>query len=259
MSAYKIQATKNYRLFTRSADNRETDIGKHSKLKVSMQKYGFIRAFPLVCHKNESGQLVIKDGQHRLAVAEELGLTVYWVQEEIDFDIALVNCTAKVWQLRDYAATFANKGLKSYQQAIDFAAINRVPLGTAVALLSGVTTFSAVQEKFSCGEFVVKDLAWAEKVASVYVPLTNLSPTIKSSRMIEACMAVCRVKEFAPQRLVAGAEKLRDKLVPYTTRDAYLDLFETLYNYYHKQLFGLKAAALMAMKERNVTKKKKAS
>lgn len=72
----------------------------------------------------------------------------------------------------------------------------------------------------------------------------------KGARLTEACMAACRVPGFDAKRLLAGAERCRERLVPYATRDAYLDLLETLYNWGRKQLVGLKALAVMALRER---------
>ena len=117
----KITATKNYRLFHRSDENRALNLKKHKKLYESMRLYGFLPSFPIVCYRDAKGNLVVKDGQHRLAIAEELGLPVYYVEESIDFDVAVVNCTPKGWTLVDYAQKFAANGVSSYQEHLDFA------------------------------------------------------------------------------------------------------------------------------------------
>jgi hypothetical protein len=75
-------------------------------------------------------------------------------------------------------------------------------------------------------------------------------------------MAVCRVEEFDPERLLHNAAKCRDKLVSYSTRDAYLGMLEQIYNFNRRQLVGLTALATMAMRERSATvasKKNKAA
>jgi len=92
-------------------------------------------------------------------------------------------------------------------------------------------------------------------VAALYVPLVGLSKAVRNDHMLSACMAVCRVPDFDAKRLLSGAEKCRDKLVSYSTRDAYLDLLETLYNFSRSKLVGLKATAMMAMRDRNATTK----
>lgn len=257
MSAKKIQSTKNYRLFERhSSENRPLDIKKHKKLLESMKLYGFLECFPIVVVRNEKGQLIVKDGQHRLTIAETLGIAVHFVEESVDFDVAVVNSTAKVWVVRDYAGKHAANGLKQYQEGIDFADRHSLPVGTAFSLLAGTTSFSNVQDAFMDGSWKIKDRDWADAVAGTYGPLVAMSPVMKNARFIEACMAACRVSGFDAARLIAGAERCREKLVAYSTRDAYLDMMEAVYNFNRKNLVGLKAAAVMAMRERNLNGRK---
>ena len=256
MSATKISSTKNYRLFERHSDeNRPLDIKTHKKLMESMKLYGFLKCFPIVVVRNDKGQLIVKDGQHRLVIAETIGCPVHFVEESVNFDVAIVNSAAKVWLLRDYAQKHAANGLKSYTEGMEFADLHGLPLGTAIALLSGTTSFGNVQSSFIDGSWKVKDRKWADAVAQTYVPLVAMSASVRNARFIEACMSVCRVEGFDVTRLISGAERCREKLVAYSTRDAYLDMIEVIYNFGRKQLVGLKTAALMAMKERNFIRK----
>jgi hypothetical protein len=250
MSSLKINSTKNYRLFTRSSDNRDTNPGRRRRLKLSMQKYGFLPYFPIVC-KRVDGKLVVMEGQHRLAIAETLGIAVHWVEADKDFDIAEVNSTAEVWRVRDYAEKFSKNGLTAYTDGLEFAKTHRLPITIAFALLSGNATWSSVVGQFISGAFKIKDRPYAEMVAGLYGPLTALSPDIKNARCLQACIAVCRVKEFEPGRLIHGATKCREKLVSYSTREAYLGLFEELYNFNRQRLFGLRAAATQVMRSRS--------
>ncbi len=247
----KITATKSYRLFGRSGENRPVDLKKHKKLYDSMRRYGFLSCFPIVCVRDDSGNLVVKDGQHRLAIAEELGLPVFYVIEDTDFDVAVINCTPKPWTLRDYAQKFAENGVSAYREGIEFAEQHGLPIGTAFALLGGTTTFSNIQGSFIDGTLKMRDREWADAVASVYCSVVTLSRHVSNARFIEACMAACRVEEFDIARMIRGAERCREKLVSYSTRDAYLDMMEEVYNYGRKQLVALKVSALQAMRNRN--------
>lgn len=256
-STRKIQATKNYRLFERSMENRPLDMKKHRKLEQSMKAYGFLPCFPIVCCRNGDKHLIVKDGQHRLAVAETLGLPVHWTEEAIDFDVAVVNSTAKTWVLADYAQKHAANGKKAYKDGLEFVQIHGLPVGTAFSLLGGVTSFSAVSSRFIDGTFVIKDRQWADSVAGIYGPLVQFCPAMKNARFVEACMYVCRVDGFDPKRLLHNAERCREKLVAYRTRDAYLDMLEEVYNFGRAKLVGLKAEATMAMRNRNPAKQAK--
>lgn len=252
----QIKETRNYRMFRLSEENRSLDLKKHKNLKESMQKYGFLRCFPLACYQNGQPGLILKDGQHRLAIAEELGLPVFYTVETTNFDVAFVNCTPKPWTLRDYAQKYAANGLLQYQVGLDFAERHSLPLGTAFALLAGVTAFTNCPG-FHDGTFEIRDQEWADKVASTYSTLVAMSKKLKTARFIEAVMACCRVDEFDPSRLIRGAERCRDRLVAYSTRDAYLEMLEEVYNFGRKELVALRINAIQAMKDRCVGSSKK--
>lgn len=258
MPTTKISTTKNYRLFERhSSENRPTDITKHRKLEKSMKLYGFLKCYPIVVVRNDKGQLIVKDGQHRLLIAEMLGLAVHFIEETVDFDVAVVNSTALVWKLRDYAQKHAANGLKAYTEGMEFSDQYGLPIGTAFALLAGTTTFTNCQNAFVDGTWKVKDRQWAESVAGIYGPLVQMGPSMKNARFLEACMAVCRAEGFEAHRLIANAERCREKLVAYSTKDAYLDMIESVYNFGRKQLLGLKTLAVMAMRKRGEKFQKK--
>jgi len=251
MAKGTIATTNNYRLFVSSGNNRPLNLNARKQLRMSMKLYGFLKSFPLSCMRGSHGKLVVLDGQHRLALAEELGLPVHYVIEDVDYDVAMVNGGQAQWTPKDYAMRYAAQGNAHYIEGLQFVDQHKVPLTLGFALLYGTTTFANIRGAFMRGTFVVKDRAWADTVASLYTTLTDLSREIKGSRFLEACMAVCRVDGFDPARLATGAKRCRDKLVAYATRDAYLDMLEDAYNFGRKTLFPLKIEALQAMRERN--------
>ncbi len=259
MPSPKIQATKNYALFSRSAQNRDTDIKRHKGLMRSMQKYGFLPCFPIVCTRDKNGGMEVKEGQHRLAIAQSLGIQVWYVVVDTDFDVAEINNTAKGWKLRDYAEVHARNGVAAYEDGLRFADEYKLTIGTAFSLLAGTTCRRQYMPSFIAGTFKVKDRTWAASVAGIYAPLLGMAKCLRTARFVEACMAVCRVKGFDQKRLIGGAERCREKLVAYSTRDAYLDMLEQLYNFGRRELVPLKTLALTAMRDRSSVAKKKAA
>ncbi len=250
----KIQVTKNYRLFNRGLDeiedNRDLEPGRHKKLKESMKQYGFLWYFPVVCYRLK-GKLYIKDGQHRLLLSEEMGLPVYYVVTETDFDVAIVSSAAKPWIMSDYIEKYIRKGDEHYREGKEFCEQFGISLGTGFALLMGLVGGSHAANTVRDGQFKIKEREWAQSVASLYVQLCALSVSLRKKQFLSACMALFRVDDFDPKRLIEGAENCREKLVAYATRDAYLAMLEDVYNYRRHNLVGLKAAALTAMKNRN--------
>ena len=251
-----ITATKNYRLFRLSDENRVLDPDKHRKLRDTMREYGFLQSFPIVCVRDSKKQLVVKDGQHRLAIAEELGLTVHYVIETVNFDVAKINCTSKVWAARDYAEKYAAHGNKDYIEGLALCDDYKLPIGIGFGLLAGTVSFTNVQDDFQQGKSCVKDRDYALAVASLYTAMGELSSDLKNVRFLQACMAVCRVQGFDASRLISGAKKRREKLVSYSTRDAYLEMIEDAYNFNRKYLVSLRIEAQKAMRDRNAGVKK---
>lgn len=256
----KVNVTKDYRMFSRSAENRVLTPKKHKKLERSMKQYGYLPCYPIICHRNPvTKKLEVKDGQHRLALAETLGLPVYWIEETIDFDVAVVNSTAKVWAIRDYAEKYAANGVRAYIDGLEFTERHGIPIGVAFAILAGNTTFNNIESDFQNGSFKIKDRPWAESVVGVYGPLVEMAPASKNANLLAACMAICRVPNFDAKRLLQNAGRCREKLVSYSTREAYLDMLEHVYNFGRAKLIGLKAEATMAMRDRNATNAAKKS
>ena len=72
-----LQSTINYNLFELHDLNR--DVEKIDRLKASMMRHGFIKAYPLHVMKNGFGKLKVKAGHHRLTAAKDLGLPVFYV------------------------------------------------------------------------------------------------------------------------------------------------------------------------------------
>lgn len=254
MASKGITTTNNYRLFRSDSENRALDLNKHGNLRQSMKLYGFLRAFPIVCYRNETKQLVVKDGQHRLAIAEELGLPVHYVVEDQDFDIAVVNSTSKSWSLGDYAQKFAANGYEAYIEGMEFSEEHSIPVGIAFGLLAGTVSFNNIKSQFMSGKFEVKDRAYAELVAYTYSSICKLSKAVKRNSFLSAVMVVCRVEEFDPDRLIAGAARCRERLVAFSAKQPYLDLIEELYNYKRQYLVPIKTLAETTMRARSKKK-----
>lgn len=245
-----INATRDYSLFSRNDENRQLDMGRHKKLYASMQTYGWLVSFPLSCFRKH-GKLYVKEGQHRLSIAETLGLVVYWVEDPVDYDIAMVNATPVVWSVRDYAEKHAANDIEPYKIALRYANHYDIPIAAAFCILAGTVRWSSVSGDFQKGKFEIKDARWGELVGRVYSSITALAPHLKNDRFLKACMAVTRVKSLDVDRLLKSCERCRDQLVQYSTRDLYIEMLDSIYNYRHSNLVALKNEALMAMRERN--------
>lgn len=221
-----------------------------------MEKYGWIPAFPMLVHRTNSA-LEIRDGQHRFVIAQELGLDVWYVECEDGYDIAIVNQPQQPWKIRDYADSFAKRGVGDYAEVLDFAGHAGMTVGDAASILAGNTSFSNIRTEWVSGEYRITDRDHAERVAYLYASLRRISRAAVDKAMRLALIAVARVPGIDYRRLVHNAEALPERLVKYATRDAALNMLEDVYNYrHHGEKYPLKVAAENAMRARNAVSTK---
>src|SRR5262245_37600255 len=114
-----LYVTADYSRFTVPGANRGLNPAKHANLKNSMLKYGFLPCCPLAVMER-GGKLIAKAGQHRLAIAEELGLPVYYVIVQQDFDLAEEAATNVPWSHGDYLHYHERGGNDAYRILMEF-------------------------------------------------------------------------------------------------------------------------------------------
>jgi hypothetical protein len=81
--------------------------------------------------------------------------------------------------------------------------------------------------------------------------MCGLSGDVRNMRFMEACMAVCRLEGFDVERMLSCSSRCRERLLSYSTRDAYLDMIEEVYNFGRSKLVPLKMPAIEVMRKRN--------
>lgn len=237
MAKRTITGTKNYRLFTTvGVGNRPLDPAKHRKLKKSLQQYGFRPECPLICWRNKQGQLEVQDGQHRLALSEELGIPVFYIETEQPLPIADHNGTSVPWSVSDYARQHAEAGKADYREALDFSAQYGLSPGTGFGLLSGASYGKNIVPSIKDGTFKIKDRRFAVRAAGLYKFVRAASRDIcKGERLMDAIVACFRVDGFDERRIEDGAAANPDLLKRHVGRDEYLEMLESLYNFKRRE------------------------
>jgi hypothetical protein len=107
----EIQHTKNYEIFQKMEGNRHLDTKHLRKLRASIQRENQLAIHPIIVNK----QMSVIDGQHRLEVAKELGLDIFYIKSENVSDIHLIegNVNQKSWEVENFIDYFAIKEKKS--------------------------------------------------------------------------------------------------------------------------------------------------
>lgn len=247
-----ISRTTNYRVFSFSNENRPVKLNgaKRKVLRRSMQKYGWLPAYPMMCARI-GGKLVVKDGQHRLALAEELGIPVYYVVDNTPIEVEEINNGQTGWVVGDYAGSFAARGNTHYIEVLEFAQKHRLALSVCVGILGNHIHERNLMEQFKAGTFKVKSRQLADRIANLYVSIGEYNKDIKCRFFVSALFAVCMVPGVDDKRLITGAAKHPELLMKYGSREGFLDMLERLYNFGRHTKFPLRIAADNAIRERN--------
>jgi hypothetical protein len=255
----KLNVTKDYRLFHRpdDADNRDAAPKRWKRLRASMQRYGFLPDRPISCYRDATKTLWVKDGQHRLIFAEELALPVYWIETPVDYDVGIVGATGEKWLPIDHARRYAARGNPHYRAVLALHTDFGISPNTAAGLLAGQTSGSNVSRAFEDGTYEATDQTFGITVATLYRSIYTKHPTLKHNCLLMALAACCRAPLFDAGRLLQNLTRCRAKVAEYSTRDAFLDMLEEIYNYGRHELYPLKIAAMQAMKERQPTHARK--
>jgi len=245
-----LRVTKDYSRFVQSEENRPVHLESRKDLIKSMQENGFYYFCP-ICVSEKNGKFEIRDGQHRFACAQKLGLPVWYIVTDVDFNIAQLNCEQKAWKPMDFVECYINQGNEEYAKLLAFAKeFNLSPVRAGTLLLQTID-FTGGKKKIYSGEFKIKNYERAKAIASCYKRLSQLSKHIKNDRMINALYACSFVDGFDTERLIEGASRCVDKLLAYSTCEGYLRLIEELYNYGRRTQVPIAIHAQNKMKERN--------
>lgn len=250
----KISQTRNYTQFVHDSTNRpitERDATKLKLLRASMQKYGFL-PFPIIVRRSGE-RLRILDGQHRFAIAKELGLPVLWVETDRD-DIVIAETAAaqSPWVLFHYVASFAMQGNEDYKRLQEFAGETGLPLAKAASLLAGEAAHSNnVQDAVRDGKFRVRDMAYARRVSAILEVLHRHVPWALHSLSIAAISRFARVKDFDDAQMIKKIETHPHLLKRCATLEMFSDMFEEVYNHMSRSRIPLAFLAREAMAERN--------
>lgn len=113
----EIYQTQNYGLFHFDEANR-TIVPKHvAKLAEQVKTNNLLHLFPIVVVADQGGYLV-RDGQHRLLAAEQLGVPIFYVVDNTQrMDrkaVPVINTSSKRWGMADYLNFYCAQGNKEY-------------------------------------------------------------------------------------------------------------------------------------------------
>ena len=107
-----IQTTTDYGMFKTIKGNRELHKTHLAKLTVSIIRKNMLSSNPILVNE----EMAIIDGQHRLEIAKQNKLQVYYIIVPTGSisDVIALNANKKVWNMLDYINSYAIRGNDHY-------------------------------------------------------------------------------------------------------------------------------------------------
>lgn len=233
-----IESTTNYGKFELYPVNRTVDANslKFKRLIVSMQKHGWLPAYPMHCTKNGRGKLQIKAGHNRYIAAQTLGIPVKYVISNDDADIySLEQAGPGIWKNKDYLDSFSKKGIHSYLVIKDYMSRTGISLQHAASMFYGQSAGSGNFVKdghFQQGHFHIRDYAHPQDVADIVLGLKSIDiKWSNDSSFVNALSKCLRVAEFNKSRFLEKSRTFTQLFEKQKNVQDYLKLIELVYNY----------------------------
>lgn len=153
----KIQVTRNYDKFELLAFNR--DVKRTTALERSMERYGWIDAYPMHVVPNGGVKLKIKAGHHRFTVAKKLGLPIkYVVCKDQGETIHELEVATTPWTLKNYLDSFVRCERPDYISVKEYHEKTGINLSQCISMLGGdLASSHNMGKKFKDGTYKVKE------------------------------------------------------------------------------------------------------
>lgn len=250
----KVMETMNYDKFELLPFNRP--VMRTEKLKKSMQRHGWIDAYPMHCIRNhKNGKLKIKAGHHRFTVARGLGIPVKYIVCNDDATIHELEQSTTKWTAKDYLLSHLREGKNpAYETVNQYHKKTGISVALCVAMLGGETAGSHNKDfAFKEGTYRLGDPEHAQDVADIVLFCKKQCKISWStnSHFVTALSKIMRVDEFDPQQFKRKVKIFKSLMEKQRTIDDYLRLIESIYNRQSQDKIPLVFFATLAGKKRN--------
>ncbi|MDD4893605.1 MAG: ParB/RepB/Spo0J family partition protein [Candidatus Rickettsiella isopodorum] len=174
----EILETKNYSQFKRLEGNRNLNPVNLRNLKKAIENKNMLSFHPIIVNKD----YYVIDGHHRLQVATDLNLPVYFlVEENVDKNqayehIITANVNKKSWTLEDFIHLYVKKDHNpNYIEFADMLEILQLKPKALIGLIIGASSSKLIHE-MKRGEFKLpENIEMYRKVTDAYFQFSNFA------------------------------------------------------------------------------------
>jgi hypothetical protein len=233
----KIFHTREYTKFKLIKGNRPIDEKHVQALMKSMRNKDLL--IPIAV----SSKMEVLDGQHRLEARRRLKFDVpyYWTGDLDLSDVQAINASQKGWTNKDFCKSYIALGKKDYEVYQWFTETYKLPHVESVNLLTGgLENGQTVKSIFQSGDFKVKDLSGAKKIAEMLSEISPLFPHWTQRNFVRAIVALLKKKHFDWKVFMKKVEMNPTLMQVCMTTEQYIDLIEKVYNYKAQNKVSLK-------------------
>lgn len=232
----KITKTTDYDQFHMTPENRARISLTHvRKIKQSLQRKNMLDLNPIIV----DADLNIIDGQHRFLAARELGIDIFYMQDDelVSEDIIDLNIS-NPWKADDYLNYYVQKGYTEYKKVKQF--MNEFGL-----TLSGAMAFASMKkgnsyDKFKMGSYVfniedfIQDVEVVQQTIHVISKMNGQKPYTKTCRFVRTLLAFVWNPDFVAYTWFKKIELQPFKFGVRPSALAYSQLFYEVYNWKNK-------------------------
>jgi len=236
-----VLKTTDYSIFKYIKGNRKVDAINVKRLTEAFKK----NYLPTTIIVNEFMEII--DGQHRLEVCKLLGLEVrYEIFPSLRLkDVHMYNSNQKVWSKMDYAISYAEAGIKSYQILLEFCKeYPDLNLGSCESLLTnsfdganevaprlGVDSGRTKAYQNGDLEINMEDKVLGYNMASQIMRYKPYFKKFNSGVFVKAMISLFRNPKFDNDRMVSQVAKNPSALQQTSTVRQYKIMLQDIYNY----------------------------
>lgn len=197
-SEVKVFQTTDYKLFKKIDGNRSLNNKKIDRIIKEIKAGNDVLDQVPILVASENGHLNVLDGQHRLAIAEQLKRPVHYIIRKKDMsmhDVAKVNSNVEKWSFADFINAY-KKSNKNYQQLHEFHKAYGFAIGSCLILLTFGAEKNAdgsheeLNAKFQHGQFEVKKYKEAVQVAEICKTFSDFSGWNSRGFLIAICKLI---------------------------------------------------------------------
>lgn len=237
----EIKSTRDYKMFKKFPGNRPIHEPSYLKLRASIQKENLLPYRPILVDE----QMRVIDGQHRLKVAEDGNLEIYYMvmRDSSLGSVQRLNAYQKKWMRNDFLESHISAGNKNYIQARDYCKKHDLELAE---FLHMVPNFSQSGTKFGNpfldGLFIFPtgaDLEMLEKLTHQfkfsYEKITQLlmgeQVFIHSARFKRALIYFLKRQDIQLDILLKKLEFKYNAIHGCADAESYEKMFKSIYNW----------------------------